>query len=135
MVMHGRYVANAVKIPVLMDADTGYGNAINVIRTVKDFEAAGLAGIHLEDQTTPKRCGHIAGKNADPAGGSRGKINAAIDARKDKDFIIEARTDGVAAVGGGLDEALRRAKAYVRAGADMIFASSPRWKLNCRKIC
>jgi len=133
MVRHGRYIANAVKIPVLMDADTGYGNAINVIRTVQDFEAAGLAGIHLEDQTTPKRCGHIAGKMLIPLEEAVGKIKAAIDARKDKDFIIEARTDGVAAVGGGLDEALRRAKEYVRVGADMIFCEFPTMEIELPK--
>ncbi len=121
MVTHARYVANAVNIPVLMDADTGYGNAINVIRTVQDFEAAGVAGIHIEDQITPKRCGHIAGKMLIPIDEAVGKIKAAVDARRDKDFIIIARTDAVAAVDGGLDEAAKRAKEYVRAGADMVF--------------
>jgi isocitrate lyase len=125
MVSNARNIAKAVDIPVLVDADTGYGNAINVIRTVQDFEAAGVAGIHIEDQISPKRCGHMAGKMLIPIEEAVGKIKAAVDARKDKDFIIDARTDAAAAVDGGFDEALKRGKEYARAGADMIFCEFP----------
>ena len=118
-------IARAVGIPVIADADTGYGNAINVMRTVRDFENAGVAAIHIEDQISPKRCGHVAGKQVIPLEEAAGKIRAACDARRDPDFVIIARTDAVAAVGGGLDEAIRRAKAYAAAGADMIFPEFP----------
>jgi 2-methylisocitrate lyase-like PEP mutase family enzyme len=118
-------IARAVKIPVIADADTGYGNAINVMRTVRDFENAGVAAIHIEDQVSPKRCGHVAGKQVIALEEAAGKIRAACDARRDPDFVIIARTDAVAAVGGGLDEAIRRAKAYAKAGADMIFPEFP----------
>lgn len=121
MVNNARNIAKAVNVPVLSDADNGYGNAINVIRTVQDFEAAGVAGIHIEDQESPKRCGHFAGKIIIPIEEATGKIRAAVDAKKDKDFIVIARTDALAAVGGGFDEALRRGKAYAGAGADCIF--------------
>ena len=118
-------IARAVNIPVIADADTGYGNAINVMRTVRDFENAGVAAIHIEDQVSPKRCGHVAGKQVIPLEEAAGKIRAACDARKSPDFVIIARTDAVAAIGGGLDEAIRRAKAYAKAGADMIFPEFP----------
>jgi isocitrate lyase len=125
MVTNARHIANAVNIPVIADADTGYGNAINVIRTVRDYEAAGVAGIHLEDQVSPKRCGHLAGKHIVPIDEAVGKIKAAVEAKKDRDFIIIARTDAVAAVAGGFEEALRRGKEYARAGADMVFCEFP----------
>ncbi|MBI4189385.1 MAG: isocitrate lyase/PEP mutase family protein [Betaproteobacteria bacterium] len=127
MVNNARNIAKAVNIPVFADADNGYGNAINVIKTVEDFEAAGVAGIHIEDQESPKRCGHFAGKSIIPIEEAVGKIRAAVDAKRDKDFIIIARTDSVAAVGGGFAEAVRRGKAYARAGADVVFCefSSP----------
>jgi 2-methylisocitrate lyase-like PEP mutase family enzyme len=121
MVNNGRNIARAVTVPVFSDADNGYGNAINVMKTVQDFEAAGLAGIHIEDQESPKRCGHFAGKTIIPIEEAAGKIRAAVDAKRDKDFIIIARTDAVSAVGGGFEEALRRGRAYARAGADMVF--------------
>ena len=122
MVTTARNIAKAVTIPVLADADTGYGNAINVIRTVEDYEAAGLAGMHIEDQVTPKRCGHLAGKMIIPMEEAVGKVKAALDAKRDKDFLIIGRTDAIAAVGGGLEEALRRGKAFARAGADMVWS-------------
>ncbi|MFH1009218.1 MAG: isocitrate lyase/PEP mutase family protein [Candidatus Latescibacterota bacterium] len=121
MVNNARNIARAVNIPVFSDADNGYGNAINVIKTVQDFEAAGVAGIHIEDQDSPKRCGHFAGKTIIPIEEAVGKIRAAVDAKRDNDFIIIARTDAVTAVGGGFEEALRRGKEYARAGADMVF--------------
>jgi len=125
MVNTARIVARTVDIPVICDADTGYGNAINVIRAVEDFEAAGVACIHIEDQETPKRCGHVAGKTIIPLEEAVGKLKAALDARKDRDFVIMARTDAVAAAGGGLDEAVRRGREYARIGCDMVFCEFP----------
>lgn len=124
---HAHRAAAAVDIPLVCDADTGYGNAVNVRRTVEEFEAAGVAAIHLEDQVAPKRCGHLPGSRpvvtlAEHAG----KIEAAMAARRDPDFIIIARTD--AAAGLGLEEAIRRGQAYRKAGADVVFVelkSSP----------
>lgn len=125
MVANAGHAARSVELPVIADADTGYGNAINVIRTVENFERAGVAGIHIEDQVSPKRCGHVAGKTIVSEEEAVGKLRAALDARKDKDFVIIARTDAVAARGGGLDEAIRRGRAYARAGADMLFCEFP----------
>jgi len=127
MVTNAKNIAKAVNIPVIADADTGFGNAINVIRTIQDYESAGVAGIHLEDQVSPKRCGHLAGKEIIPIEEAVGKIRAAVDAKSDKDFIVIARTDAITAVGGGFDEALKRGKEYASAGADMVFCefSSP----------
>jgi len=125
MAANARNIANAVNVPVIADADTGFGNAINVIRTVQDYEAAGVAGIHLEDQVSPKRCGHLAGKMLIPLEEAAGKIRAAVEAKRDRDFVIIARTDAVAAVGGGFDEALKRGRAYAQAGADMLFCEFP----------
>jgi 2-methylisocitrate lyase-like PEP mutase family enzyme len=125
MVFNARNIAKSVNIPVIADADTGYGNAINVIRTVEDYEAAGVAGIHIEDQAIPKRCAHLAGKTIIPIEEAAGKIKAALDARKDKDFLIIARTDAATATGGGFEEALKRGKAYARVGADMVLCEFP----------
>jgi len=97
MLENARHIARAVGLPVVADVDTGYGNAINVIRTVQDFEAAGIAAIHIEDQETPKRCGHVAGKVLVTLEEAVGKLQAALDARSDKDFMIIARTDAVSA--------------------------------------
>ena len=117
---HAHRVAACVDIPLICDADTGYGNAVNVRRTVEEFENAGVAAIHLEDQVAPKRCGHLPGSRPVVSMEEHaGKIEAACAARRDPDFIIIARTD--AASGHGLDEALRRAKAYRKAGADVVF--------------
>jgi 2-methylisocitrate lyase-like PEP mutase family enzyme len=119
-VAHAHRVAACVAIPVICDADTGYGNAVNVKRTVEEFEAAGIAAIHIEDQVSPKRCGHMPGSRpVVPMEEHAGKIEAAIAARRDPDFIIIARTD--AAAGLGLDEAIRRGQAYRKAGADVVF--------------
>lgn len=117
---HARRVASAVEIPLICDADTGYGNAVNVRRTVQEFEAAGLAAIHLEDQVSPKRCGHLPGSRPVVAlEEAVGKIEAAVAARRDADFVIIARTD--AATGEGLEEAIRRGRAFRAAGADVVF--------------
>jgi carboxyvinyl-carboxyphosphonate phosphorylmutase len=117
---HAHRAAACVDIPLICDADTGYGNAVNVRRTVEEFESAGVAAIHLEDQVSPKRCGHLPGSRPVVDMNEHvGKIEAAIAARRDPDFIIIARTD--AAAGHGLDEAIRRGKAYRAAGADVVF--------------
>src|SRR5207253_11198295 len=115
----GRYIANAVTVPVISDADTGFGEALAVERTVQLFEQAGLAGLHLEDQELPKRCGHLSGKTLVSRETMTAKIKAAVAARHDAGFVLIARTDarGVS----GLDDALDRAKIYLDAGADMIF--------------
>lgn len=115
----GRYLARAVTIPVISDADTGFGEALSVERTVQVFEEAGLAGLHLEDQELPKRCGHLSGKSVITRESMIGKIKAAATVRRNADFVIIARTDARAIY--GLDDALDRARAYVDAGADMIF--------------
>jgi 2,3-dimethylmalate lyase len=124
---HAHRAASCVDIPLVCDADTGYGNAVNVQHTVREFEAAGVSAIHLEDQVLPKRCGHLPGSRPVVELAEHvGKIEAAIAARRDPDFIIIARTD--AAAGHGLDEAIRRGKAYHAAGADVVFVelkSSP----------
>lgn len=117
---HAHRAASCVGIPLICDADTGYGNAVNVRRTVEEFEAAGVAAIHLEDQVSPKRCGHLPGSRPVVEMSEHvGKIEAAVNARRDPDFIIIGRTD--AASGHGLDEAIRRGKAYRKAGADVVF--------------
>lgn len=117
---HARRVAAAVDIPVICDADTGYGNAVNVRRTVEEFEAAGVAAIHLEDQASPKRCGQLPGaRPVIELGEAIGKVEAALAARRDPDFIVIARTDSAEAH--GLDDAIRRARAFRKAGADVIF--------------
>ena len=120
MTSQAHRITACVDIPVISDADTGYGNAVNVRHTVREFEAAGVAAIHLEDQASPKRCGQLPG--ARPVIGlaeAIGKIEAAAAARRDPDFVIIARTD--AAEAHGLDEAIRRGKAFHKAGADVIF--------------
>jgi 2-methylisocitrate lyase-like PEP mutase family enzyme len=123
MADHARNLASAVGIPLIADADTGYGNALNVRRTVEQYEAAGVAALHLEDQQLPKRCGHLAGKQLVPAEEFAGKIRAAIEARRDPDFLVIARTDAIAVT--GFDDALRRGDAAVRAGADVLFVEAP----------
>ena len=123
MVDNAHRIAEAVDIPVIADADTGYGNSINVIRTVREYEAAGVSAIHLEDQVMPKRCGHMEGKVVVPAGEMAAKVAAAVAARRSPDFLIIARTDARAVE--GLDAALSRARAYREAGADVLFVEAP----------
>ena len=108
MHLNARYISNAVSVPVIADADNGYGNAINVIRTVKEYIQTGVAAIHIEDQIIPKRCGHVAGRQVIPLEEAAGKYAAADYSRKevDKDFVVIARTDARGAVGGGLDDAI-----------------------------
>ena len=116
-------IADASGLPVVADADTGYGNALNVQRTVRLYEKAGVAGVHLEDQELPKRCGHLGGKTIVPIDEMCGKIRAACDARVDDDFIVIARTDALLVE--GFEAAIERGRAYEAAGADMIFVESP----------
>ena len=113
------YIVDAVNIPAIVDADTGFGGAENVARTIRELERAGLAGCHIEDQEFPKRCGHLAGKALVDVAEMAGKIQAALKARRDKDFVIIARTDARALE--GFEGAAKRARAYVEAGADAIF--------------
>ncbi|HET7403693.1 MAG TPA: isocitrate lyase/PEP mutase family protein [Usitatibacter sp.] len=137
MVANARYIAAAVDVPLIADADTGFGNAINVIRTVREYIAAGVAGIHLEDQVMPKRCGHVAGRLVIPLEEAVGKIRAAADARDaaDPDFVLVARTDARGASGGSLDEAIRRANAFLAAGADLAFVEGPTSADEVERIC
>ena len=119
VVSASRYIAEAVEIPVVVDADTGFGNALSVIRTVHMFEQAGVAGIHIEDQAWPKKCGHYAGKLLIPKEEMVQKIRAALDARRDPDFVIIARCDALSV--NGLKDTLERGDAYVKAGADILW--------------
>ncbi|TDK59468.1 carboxyvinyl-carboxyphosphonate phosphorylmutase [Bacillus salipaludis] len=122
MATRASYICDAVQIPVIADADTGYGNYLNVMRTVKDFERAGISAIQLEDQDFPKRCGHLRDKNVIPLSEMIGKIKAAVDTRVDENLLIIARTDSRAI--NGLQEAIERAQCYVEAGADIIFVEA-----------
>jgi methylisocitrate lyase len=115
-------IADAVDLPVICDADTGFGNAVNVVRTVRAYERAGVAGVHLEDQESPKRCGHLEGKRIVPVVEMEGKIRAACDGRRDDDFVIIARVDAAGVE--GVAAAIDRAGRYVQAGADVIFAEA-----------
>jgi 2-methylisocitrate lyase-like PEP mutase family enzyme len=116
-------IAAAVGLPVIADADTGYGNELNVVRTVREYERAGAAGLHLEDQGFPKKCGHLDGKEIIPRDDYIAKIRAAVAARRDPDFVVIARTDARAVA--GFDEAILRANAALAAGADMVFVEAP----------
>jgi 2,3-dimethylmalate lyase len=132
MVARAANIVEAVNIPVIADADTGFGNAINVMRTVREYEKAGVAAIQLEDQVAPKKCGHMIGRQVVPQAEMVGKIKAAVDARKDKDLVIIARTD--ARTVHGIEAAIERAKAYEQAGADILFIESPESLEEMKKI-
>lgn len=123
MVARVRAFVTAVDVPVIADGDTGFGNVVNVMRTVKEYEAAGAAAIQLEDQVAPKKCGHMTGRQVVPLEEMVGKIKAAVDAREDDNFVIIARTDSRTTM--GIEEAIRRGKAYEAAGADVLFIESP----------
>ena len=125
MTTWARAIASAVSIPVIADADDGYGNALITMRTVEEYERTGVAGIHIEDQRFPKRCGHLAGKVVLPREEAVKKFKAAVDAKSDPDFFIIARTDARSAVGGGLEEAIERGKAYADVGVDMVWCEFP----------
>ena len=119
MVGNAKYIANAIDVPVICDADTGYGNPLNVQRTVREYEAAGVAGIHIEDQVFPKKCGFFDGKQVIPSNEMVQKIHAALDARNDPDFVVIARCDAYAVT--GWEDTVRRCREYMDAGADMVF--------------
>ena len=123
MIDNASRIVDASGLPVVADADTGYGNPINTRRTIRDYEKAGVAGVHIEDQVWPKRCGHLAGKRVIPTAEMVAKIKAACDARHDSDFAIISRTDAIAVE--GLDAALERGERYREAGADMLFIEAP----------
>jgi 2-methylisocitrate lyase-like PEP mutase family enzyme len=123
MIDNAMRIADASGLPVIADADTGYGNPINTRRTIRDYERAGVAGVHIEDQVWPKRCGHLAGKRVVPTAEMVAKIKAACDARVDADFTIIARCDAIAVE--GMDAALERGERYREAGADMLFIEAP----------
>jgi 2-methylisocitrate lyase-like PEP mutase family enzyme len=124
MVQNVRAIAHAVKVPVICDADTGYGNAVNVWRTVREYEEAGAAALHIEDQVFPKRCGFLQGKQVIPMEDMLPKVRAACDARRDRNFVIIARSDALAV--NGWDDVVRRCRAYREAGADLIFVDGIR---------
>ena len=122
MVSHAAQIADATTLPVIADADDGFGNALTVMRTVESYERAGVAGIHIEDQVAPKRCGHLAGKRVLPLDEAVGKFKAALAARQDPDFVIIARTDARDADGGSFEEAVHRGRTYASLGADMVWS-------------
>jgi 2-methylisocitrate lyase-like PEP mutase family enzyme len=132
MLNNAAAIADAVSIPLIADADTGYGNPINVVRTVREYEKAGVAAIHIEDQVWPKRCGHMAGKSVIPTEDMTAKIRAATDSRNSSDFLIIARCDAIAIE--GWDAALERGNAYVEAGADVIFIEAPETVAQMQQI-
>lgn len=123
MVENAGRIAGAVDVPVIADADTGYGNELNVVRTVREFERRGVAAIHIEDQVFPKKCGHLDDKEIIPFDDYIAKIRAAVDARRSPDFLIIARTDARAVA--GFEDAIKRARAALAAGAEMAFVEAP----------
>ena len=137
MAMNARLIASAVRMPVIADADTGFGNAINVVRTVEEYIRGGIAGLHMEDQVAPKRCGHVAGREVIARDEAVLKIRAAAKTRDalDRDFVLIARTDARGAFGGSLEEAIWRANAFLDAGADLAFVEGPKDRADVEKIC
>ena len=133
----GGKIASAVSVPVVCDADTGYGNAINVMRTVEEFIKSGVAAIHLEDQVAPKRCGHVAGKQVVSREEAAGKIRAAARVRDelDPDFVLIARCDARGVAGGSLEDAIDRLRAYREAGADVAFGEGLTTEEEIARVC
>jgi 2-methylisocitrate lyase-like PEP mutase family enzyme len=125
-------VVSAVKIPVIADADTGYGNAINLVRTVREYERVGVAAIHIEDQITPKRCGHLDGKEVISLAEMEKKLEAALASRSDPEFCIIARTDARGVH--GLDDAIKRGRAFARLGVDVVFIEAPQSEAELEEI-
>jgi len=132
VLVNAKNLAAVTAVPVICDVDTGYGNAVNVIRTVQEFEAAGMAGVQLEDQVMPKKCGHTEGKQLVPKAEMVQKIRAAVEARCGPDLVVIARTDAIAVT--GLADALDRANAYREAGADVLFVEAPHTVEQMRRI-
>ena len=124
MVQNAASIASVVDVPVVADADTGYGNAINVHRTIREYERAGVAGVHVEDQVAPKKCGFFEGKQVIDMDEAASKIRAAVEARSDDDFVVIARTDALAV--NGWDDVERRCRAFADAGADLVFVDGIR---------
>ena len=124
MLANASAIASTIRVPLIADADTGYGGALNVYRTIQEYEKAGVAALHIEDQAFPKRCGHLDGKEVVPLTEMVVKLRAACDARTDEDLVIIARTDALAVT--GLDDTLRRCAAYAAAGADVLFVEALR---------
>ncbi len=131
MVDNVRSIANAVDIPLICDADTGYGNPVNVYRTIREYEAAGAAALHIEDQVWPKRCGFLSGKQVIPLRDMVPKVKAACDARRSADFVVIARTDALAV--NGWDDVIERARAYAAAGADVVFVDGIKTVADMRR--
>lgn len=125
-------VVSAVKIPIIADADTGYGNAVNLVRSVKEFERTGVAAIHIEDQITPKRCGHLDGKEVISLAEMEKKLEAALASRTDPDFCIIARTDARGVH--GLEDAIRRGRAFAKLGVDAVFVEAPQSEAELEEI-
>jgi len=125
-------VVSAINIPIIADADTGYGNAVNLVRTVREFERAGVAAIHIEDQITPKRCGHLDGKEVISLGEMTQKLQAALAARSDPDFSIIARTDARGV--NGFDDAIKRGQTFAQLGVDAIFVEAPQSEQELAEI-
>ena len=136
MQRNARSIIGVTSLPLIVDSDNGYGNALNVMRTVKDHIRAGVAGLHIEDQVIPKRCGHLKGKRVVSTEEMVGKVRAAkkVIREEDPDFVLIARTDARGAVGEGLDSAIKRLKAYHQAGADMVFADALLSKEELRRV-
>ncbi|MEM1662538.1 MAG: methylisocitrate lyase [Pyrobaculum sp.] len=132
MVKATKYIVDAVDIPVIVDIDTGYGEALNVMRAVREFESIGAAAIQIEDQVLPKKCGHLSGKALIPPEEMMKKIRAAIEARRNPDFVIIARTDAVGVT--GFEDAVERAQLYLEAGADVIFPEALRSEEEFREF-
>ncbi len=132
MAESARRIAQSVDLPLIADADTGYGNALNVVRTVRDYEQAGVAGVQLEDQVSPKRCGHMSGKAVIDTEEAVAKIKAATSARTDPDLVLIARTDAAAVH--GIDAAIERARRFADAGADVLFIEAPRTIADIEKV-
>jgi 2-methylisocitrate lyase-like PEP mutase family enzyme len=125
-------VASTVKIPIIADADTGYGNAINLVRTVREFERTGVAAIHIEDQITPKRCGHLDGKEIIPLAEMENKLEAALASRTDPDFCLIGRTDARGV--NGFDDAIERGRAFAKLGVDAVFVEAPQSEAELEAI-
>ena len=132
MAANAKRMADAVSIPVIADADTGYGNHLNVVRTMEEYEKAGIAGIQIEDQMSPKKCGHMEGHKLIPVKDMVAKIRAALMARKDQDMVLIARTDAISAE--GFEAAIQRGNSYREAGADLLFIEAPTTLEQMEKI-
>ena len=133
MTNHYERICEVINLPFFGDGDTGFGNVTNISRTVRMYERAGLAGMFIEDQVFPKRCGHMVGKTVIPTEEMVSKLRAALDARQDSDFVIMARTDANAIY--GIDDALERMARYQEVGADLLFVEAPKNKEEMRRIC